>query len=133
MAALLKRGAKMKLFIALLLVSFSVFAQDYSWPTYPYRTGVPFPENFPPHRDQFCTGAELQKTQNEVVKVCENKVEEFVAEHLVTCELTKVSLKGCRAVCKRDQEVYAKLKMMVNSNCYSGEARLRKTVFTFLK
>ncbi len=133
MATLLKRGAQMKLFIALFVLSFSVFAQDYSWQNYPHRQGTPFPERFPPQRDEFCSGYELQKTQNEVVKVCQNKVEEFAAEELVSCELTSVSLRGCRAVCKQDEKVYAKLKMSVYSNCFSGEARLRKTVFTFFK
>ncbi len=116
----------MKLFLALMILSFSAFAQYYPFP----GRGFPYPD-FPRLPEDYCSKAQIKATTELVLNECVAKMTEFSSEHAVNCEITRNGLNGCRAMCHRDQEQYARLRMDVISNCNSQKARLKKTVITY--
>jgi hypothetical protein len=116
----LKLGDFMKLLLLSLALSTSAFAQFY-----PTRPGpLPGPE-------QFCSRTQIQATTNNVIKECNAKMAEFSSLYAVDCDLTRITLKGCYAMCKLDKRAYARLRMDVRSNCRRSTANLKKTVIKY--
>ncbi len=127
--------------IALMMLALPALAQvvRYPVPGYPYpypphypTPGYPYP--FPPTPEEMCRGDRYDQVSALTEAAAQDKLDRFAAEKGVNCTLTSSSIDFATGTCTEvTGELYAKLKMSFNINCYNRNvsSKLRKTVIKY--